>query len=80
MAEYLQVRSNGQITLPASTRRKANLKEGDLLEAVVEQDGSIRLLPKTMVDRALVEKLTEKQQLQDIDWATKHKRKRAGKK
>ena len=80
MAEYLQVRSNGQITLPASTRRKANLKEGDLLEAVVEQDGSIRLLPKTMVDRALVEKLTEKQQLQDIVWATKQKRKKAGKK
>ena len=80
MAEYLQVRSNGQITLPASTRRKANLKEGDLLEAVVEQDGTIRLLPKTMVDRALVEKLTEKQQLQDIAWARKHKRKRAGKK
>ena len=80
MAEYLQVRSNGQITLPASTRRKANLKEGDLLEAVVEQDGSIRLLPKTMVDRALVEKLTEKQQLQDIAWATKQKRKKVGKK
>ena len=80
MAEYLQVRSNGQITLPASTRRKANLKEGDLLEAVVEQDGSIRLLPKTMVDRALVEKLAEKQQLQDISWATKQKRNKAGKK
>jgi AbrB family looped-hinge helix DNA binding protein len=69
-----------QITLPASTRRKANLKEGDLLEAVVERDGSIRLLPKTMVDRALVEQLTEKQQLQDIAWATKQKRKKAGKK
>ncbi len=80
MAEYLQVRSNGQITLPASTRRKANLKEGDLLEAIVEQDGSIHLLPKTMVDRALVEKLTEKQQLQDIAWATKQKRKKVGKK
>ena len=80
MAEYLQVRSNGQITLPATTRRKANLKEGDLLEAVVEQDGSIRLLPKTMVDRALVEKLIEKQQLQDIAWAMKQKRKKAGKK
>jgi AbrB family looped-hinge helix DNA binding protein len=80
MAEYLQVRSNGQITLPASTRRKANLKEGDLLEAVVEHDGSIRLLPKTMVDRALVEKLTEKQQLQDIAWATKQTKRKAGKK
>ena len=80
MSEYLQVRSNGQITLPASTRRKANLKEGDLLEAVVEQDGSIRLLPKTMVDRALVEKLAEKQQLQHIAWATTQKRKKAPKK
>jgi AbrB family looped-hinge helix DNA binding protein len=47
MAEYLQVRSNGQITLPAATRRKAKLQEGDLLEAVVEADGSIRLVPKT---------------------------------
>lgn len=55
MSEYLQVRSNGQITLPASTRRKANIKEGDLLEAVVEADGTIRLVPKLAVDRALVE-------------------------
>jgi AbrB family looped-hinge helix DNA binding protein len=46
MPEYLQVRSNGQITLPAATRRKAKLQEGDLLEAVVEEDGSIRLAPK----------------------------------
>jgi AbrB family looped-hinge helix DNA binding protein len=70
MSEYLQVRSNGQITLPAATRRKANLKEGDLLEAVIEQDGTIRLLPKTAVDRALA----EKHQLQDIAWAAKQKK------
>lgn len=74
MSAYLQIRSNGQITLPAATRRKANRKEGDLLEAVIEQDGSIRLLPKTAVDRALA----EKHQLQDIAWAVKQKRK-AGK-
>lgn len=55
MSEYLQVRSNGQITLPAATRRKANIKEGDLLEVVVESDGTIRLVPKLAVDRALVE-------------------------
>jgi AbrB family looped-hinge helix DNA binding protein len=55
MSEYLQVRSNGQITLPAPTRRKAHIKEGDLLEAVVEADGTIRLVPKLAVDRALVE-------------------------
>jgi len=70
MAEYLQVRSNGQITLPAATRRKAKLQEGDLLEAVVEEDGSIRLIPKTPVDRALAEQY----QLKDIKWALKHKK------
>ena len=70
MSEYLQVRSNGQITLPAAARRKAGLQEGDLLEAVVEADGSIRLVPKTAVDR----KLAEQYQLKDIHWASKQKK------
>ncbi len=70
MSEYLQIRSNGQITLPAATRRKAKLQEGDLLEAVVEEDGSIRLVPKTPVDR----KLAEQYQLKDINWALKQKK------
>jgi AbrB family looped-hinge helix DNA binding protein len=70
MSEYLQIRSNGQITLPAATRRKAKLQEGDLLEAVVEQDGSIRLMPKTAVDRVLAEKY----QLKDVAWALKQKK------
>jgi AbrB family looped-hinge helix DNA binding protein len=72
MSEYLQVRSNGQITLPAPTRRKAKLNEGDLLEVLVEEDGSIRLIPKLAVDRALAEKY----QLADIDWAVKQKGKK----
>ena len=72
MSEYLQVRSNGQITLPAPTRRKAKLNEGDLLEAIVEQDGSIRLVPKLPVDRALAEKY----ELADVDWAVKQKGKK----
>jgi AbrB family looped-hinge helix DNA binding protein len=72
MSEYLQIRSNGQITLPAPTRRKAKLKEGDLLEVLVEEDGSIRLVPKLPVDRALAEKY----QLTDIDWAVKQKGKK----
>ena len=69
MSEYLQVRSNGQITLPADTRRKAKLREGDLLEAVVEEDGSIRLVPKNSGDRALAEKYP----LKDVAWARKQK-------
>jgi AbrB family looped-hinge helix DNA binding protein len=69
MPEYLQVRSNGQITLPAPTRRKAKIAEGDLLEAVVDADGTIRLVPKLALDRALAEKY----QLDDIAWAKKQK-------
>jgi AbrB family looped-hinge helix DNA binding protein len=52
MSEVLQVRSNGQITLPTSIRRKAALKEGDLLEAVVDTDGTIHLIPKIAIDRS----------------------------
>ncbi|OGO76295.1 MAG: hypothetical protein A3K45_09040 [Chloroflexi bacterium RIFOXYC12_FULL_59_14] len=48
----LQVRSNGQITLPTAVRRKANLKEGDLLEVVVESDGTVRLVPQIAVERS----------------------------
>jgi AbrB family looped-hinge helix DNA binding protein len=48
----LQVRSNGQITLPAAVRSKANLKEGDLLEVVVEVDGTVRLVPQIAVERS----------------------------
>lgn len=73
MPEYLQVRSNGQITLPAPIRRKAKIAEGDLLEAVVEPDGTIRLVPKLAVDRSLAEKY----QLDDIAWAEKQKNKKA---
>lgn len=47
----LQIRSNGQITLPASIRREANLKEGDALEVIIEKDGSLHLIPKVVVDR-----------------------------
>ena len=71
MSEYLQVRSNGQITLPAPTRRKAKIKEGDLLEAVVDADGTIRLVPKLAVDRALAEQF----QLDDVAWALNQKNK-----
>jgi len=67
MSEYLQVCSNGQVTLPAPTRCKAKLNEGDLLEVLVEEDGSIRLVPELAVDRALAEKY----QLADLDWAVK---------
>jgi AbrB family looped-hinge helix DNA binding protein len=73
MPEYLQVRSNGQITLPAPTRLKAKITEGDLLEAVVEDNGTIRLVPKLALDRSLAEKY----QLDDVAWALKQKAQKA---
>ena len=73
MSEFLQIRSNGQITLPTQTRRQAKLNEGGLLKVIVEEDGSIRLIPKVVVDRALAEKF----QLDDVAWAMKQKGKKA---
>lgn len=58
----LQIRSNGQITLPASVRREANLREGDTLEVVIEADGSLRLIPKIVVDRSQAYFWTERWQ------------------
>jgi TusA-related sulfurtransferase len=48
------------------------LNEGDLLEVLVEEDGSIRLIPKLPIDRALAEKY----QLADVNWAVKQKGKK----
>jgi AbrB family looped-hinge helix DNA binding protein len=58
----LQIRSNGQITLPASIRRAANLREGDALEVIVEADGSLHLIPKVVIDRAQAYFWTERWQ------------------
>jgi AbrB family looped-hinge helix DNA binding protein len=62
----------GVVTLPTPARRKAKLNEGDLLEILVEEDGSIRLIPKLPIDRALAEKY----QLADVTWALKQKGKK----
>ncbi len=35
--------------MPASIRRRAKLSEGDALEVIVEEDGSIRLIPQVLV-------------------------------
>ena len=69
MPEFVQVGKNGQITLPAPTRRRAKIAEGDLLEAVVDTDGTIRLVPKLALDRSLAEKY----QLDDVAWTVRQK-------
>jgi AbrB family looped-hinge helix DNA binding protein len=62
MSTVLQVRSNGQITLPTSVRRQAKLREGDILEVIVEEDGSVRLIPKVAIDRSQAYFWTERWQ------------------
>jgi len=62
MRTLLQIRSNGQITLPASIRQRANLQEGDALEAIIDKDGAIRLVPQVLVDRAQAYFWTERWQ------------------
>ena len=71
MTEYLEVRQNGQITLPVSICRQVKLREGDLLEVLVDADGSIRLVPIS----ADVQALIEQAQLQDVDWVLRQKTK-----
>jgi len=58
----LQIRNNGQITLPTSIRRKTNLKAGDILEVLIESDGSIRLIPQIAIDRSQAYFWTERWQ------------------
>lgn len=49
MGEIIPVRKRGQLTLPASVRRKFNIGEGDVIEAETTSDG-ILLKPKKLID------------------------------
>ena len=62
MSIVLQIRSNGQITLPVSVRKQVHLEEGDLLEVVVEEDGTLRLTPQVAIDRSQAYFWTERWQ------------------
>jgi len=42
---------NGQVTLPASIRREANVEEGDILTVHLEAD-RIVLVPKKLIDKS----------------------------
>lgn len=47
--ELINLRENGQITLPAEIRRRAHLRPGQVLEAEIV-DEAIVLRPKELVD------------------------------
>ncbi len=51
MTTYSKVTRHGQVTLPASVRRKLGIQEGDIVEVVVEDDKAV-LLPKKIVDKS----------------------------
>jgi AbrB family looped-hinge helix DNA binding protein len=49
--ETVHIRSNGQLTLPMPVRRAAELQEGDVVEVVLQEDGTILLRPVAVLDR-----------------------------
>lgn len=55
--ETAHVRSNGQVTLPVHVRRAAELQEGDVVEVVLQNDGTILLRPVAVLDRMQADRL-----------------------
>ena len=55
----VQVREKAQITLPSKIRKALGIKEGDYLEAEVE-DNKIVLVPKILIDKAEAVTLSKK--------------------
>ena len=51
MTTYSKVTRHGQVTLPASVRRKLGIEEGDIVEVVVDDDKAV-LVPKKFVDKS----------------------------
>ena len=50
MPAYSKVTRHGQITLPASVRKKLGIEEGDLVEIETMDDRAV-LMPKKLVDK-----------------------------
>lgn len=55
----VQVREKAQITIPSKIRKALDIKEGDYLEAKVE-DNKIVLIPKILLDKAEAVTLSKK--------------------
>lgn len=54
----INVRPNGQVTLPSSLRERAKLNVGDLLDAKLEK-GKITLTPASLIDRHIAESMEQ---------------------
>lgn len=55
MKDYLELGKNGQLTLPPWICREAKIQKGDLLKEVIEEDGSIHLIPLNAEQQELKE-------------------------
>ena len=51
MTTYSKITRHGQVTLPASIRKKLGIQEGDIVEVLIEDDRAV-LLPKKIVDKS----------------------------
>ena len=51
MPEIVRVARRGQITLPASLRQAAHIREGDYLQFLIE-GGTISLIVKKLIDKS----------------------------
>lgn len=51
MSVYSKITRHGQITLPASVRRKLGVDEGDIVEIEVVDEKAV-LVPKKLVDKS----------------------------
>jgi AbrB family looped-hinge helix DNA binding protein len=51
MTAYSKMTRHGQITLPASIRKKLGMEEGDLIEIDIVDDKAV-LIPKRMIDKS----------------------------
>jgi AbrB family looped-hinge helix DNA binding protein len=54
----VSVKNKYQVVIPRNVRKKIGISVGDLLEASVEQ-GKITFTPKSVVDRGILESLTD---------------------
>ena len=49
--EIIKINSQGVITIPAKYRKNTDFKEGSLVEIIMNDDGSLILIPVTVVPK-----------------------------
>jgi AbrB family looped-hinge helix DNA binding protein len=63
---FVQIRKNGNITIPLTLRKKYNLKEGDSLTIIDLEEGAFLLSPKISTIDQLSEQIQQILEDQDV--------------